>query len=69
MPALVFWIRLLVTGEFLQISSLDIFAFDVIGWDLEQDATAVPESSGLVLLGSALLALGFVRRRKLLLNR
>ncbi len=56
-------------GEFLQISSLDIFAFDVIGWDLEQDATAVPESSGLVLLGSALLALGFVRRRKLLLNR
>lgn len=56
-------------GEFLQISQLDIFAFDVIGWDLEQKATAVPESSGLVLLGSALLALGFVRRRRALLNR
>ena len=51
-------------GEFLQISQLDLFAFDVIGWDLEQKNTSVPESSGLVLLSAALLGLGAMRRRR-----
>ena len=51
-------------GEFLQISQLDLFAFDVIGWDLEQKNTSVPESSCLVLLSAALLGLGAMRRRR-----
>lgn len=56
-------------GEFLQISALDIFAFDVIGWDLEKKHASVPEPSGLVLMGVVLVGLGFVRRRRVLLNR
>lgn len=51
-------------GEFLQISQLDLLALDVIGWDLKQQSTSVPEPSGLALLGAALLGLGLLRRRR-----
>ena len=53
-----------VYGEFLQISQLDLFAFDVIGWDVQQKHTSVPEPSCLVLLSTALLGPGFMRRRR-----
>lgn len=51
-------------GEFLQISQLDLLAFDVIGWDLDQQQASVPEPSSLVLLGVALIGLGIFRRRR-----
>jgi hypothetical protein len=50
-------------GEFGQISGLDILAFDVIGWDVRV-ANAVPEPSSVLLLASALIGLGTLRRRR-----
>lgn len=46
-------------GETLAVSSLDIQAFDVIGWDL----AAVPEPATLTLVGLGLAALAYRKRR------
>ncbi len=51
------------SGEFGQISALDILAFDVIGWDLQQ-SSSIPEPSGLLLLATALLGAAATRRRR-----
>lgn len=45
-------------GEFLKLTSLDLQAFDVMGWDLAKDKTSVPEPSsliGLTVLGAGIL--------------
>ena len=44
-----------VSGELLGITSTDLRAFDVIGWDLN-GTTATPEPASYVMLGSALIA-------------
>lgn len=46
-------------GEESPVTSNDLIALDVIGWD------AVPEPSAFYLLGGGLLALGLIRARKL----
>ncbi|MCX6596017.1 MAG: PEP-CTERM sorting domain-containing protein, partial [Acidobacteria bacterium] len=43
-------------GEVSQVTSNDLIALDVIGWD------AVPESSAVSLLGGGLLVLALIRR-------
>lgn len=52
------------SGEFLQISTLDLLAFDVIGWDPSAAAT-IPEPTSIALLGIGLAGLGvrYLRKR------
>ncbi len=49
-------------GEFLTVSSNDLLAFDVIGWDTVQP---VPEPSTFAILGIGLGAIGFFYRRNM----
>lgn len=51
-------------GDLAQISSLDILAFDVIGWDLQTARNDVPEPGTLALLGLAFAGLAASRRKK-----
>ena len=53
-------------GEFIQISSFDLLAFDVIGWDLKHEVAPLPEPSSFILLGAGLVGICFSRRRKTL---
>ncbi len=50
-------------GEFLSISSLDLLAFDVIGWDFNSQAP-IPEPATMTLLGIGLVGLAYRRRRQ-----
>ncbi|WDE02171.1 NF038122 family metalloprotease [Thalassomonas actiniarum] len=49
-------------GEYQQVSSLDILAFDVMGWDLAS-TSQVPEPASVALFGLAGVGLLFGRRR------
>lgn len=53
-----------VLGESLQMSQLDLLAYDVIGWDLVKQPIPVPEPSGFILLCMGILALEFARLNK-----
>lgn len=52
------------TGELLTVTTLDLTAFDAIGWELASTVTAAPEPGVLLLGGTWVLGLAAARRNR-----